>query len=62
MKTRPPSRFQVVGAAALILGSVVAFPAFVGFNPAGPFLAQDRAAPWIGFPIPAAVAMRGRAV
>lgn len=52
MKTRPPSRPQAVGAAALIAGSVVAFAAFVGLDPAVPFLAQDRAAPWIGFPIP----------
>ncbi|MCP4243973.1 MAG: hypothetical protein GY772_25765 [bacterium] len=52
MKTQPPSRPQVFGAVALLLVSLAAFAAFAGLNPAVPFLAQERTAPWIGFPDP----------
>jgi len=48
----PPSRSQVAGAVALLFGTIAAFTAFTALNPAVPFLTQDDAAPWIGYPIP----------
>lgn len=52
MPATPPSRLQLAGAVALLLGSLAVFAAQCAGNPAIPFIVQDPAAPWIAFPAP----------